>query len=84
MNARFIKPLDLKTLNKLAGSKVIVYEEVVKQGSLGMMMLALAQDAKIPLDFDFYALPDIYVEHGETTKIKQEFGLDIKDILSNT
>ncbi|HHX80664.1 MAG TPA: 1-deoxy-D-xylulose-5-phosphate synthase [Acholeplasmataceae bacterium] len=82
VNARFIKPLDLKTLNKLAGSKVIVYEEVVKQGSLGMMMLALAQDAKIPLDFDFYALPDIYVEHGETTKIKQEFGLDIKDILS--
>lgn len=82
VNARYIKPLDLETIRELAGSKVIVYEEVVKQGSLGMMMLAYAQEAQIPLDFDFYALLDIYIEHGETDKIKQELGLDIKDILS--
>lgn len=82
VNARFIKPLDKTVLRELAGSKTIVYEEVVKQGSLGMMMLYCAKEEGITLDFDFYAVPDIYVEHGEIDKIKKELGLDIIDILA--
>lgn len=82
VNARFLKPLDEKVLQELSGSRVIVYEEVVKQGSLGMQMLSRAEAAGISLDFDFYAVPDIYVEHGEVDAIKKELGLNIEDILA--
>lgn len=82
VNARYIKPLDENVLRMLAGRKAIVYEEVVRQGSLGMMMLASAEKAGLAIDFEFNAVPDMYVEHGEVDKIKKDLGLAIKDILA--
>ncbi len=82
VNARYIKPLDENFLRMLAGRKAIVYEEVVRQGSLGMMMLASAEKAGLAIDFEFNAVPDMYVEHGEVDKIKKDLGLAIKDILA--
>ena len=47
-----------------------------------MMMLASAEKAGLAIDFEFNAVPDMYVEHGEVDKIKKDLGLAIKDILA--
>ena len=78
----FITPLLENSFRLLAGSIAIVFVEVVRQGSLGMMMLASAEKAGLAIDFEFNAVPDMYVEHGEVDKIKKDLGLAIKDILA--
>ncbi|MDD4000466.1 MAG: 1-deoxy-D-xylulose-5-phosphate synthase [Bacilli bacterium] len=82
INARYLKPLDLEILKKLVGTKVIIYEEVINLGSLSMMIAACIKKENWTLDYDCYNIDDLYVQHGETSKIKQDLGLDIKEILS--
>ncbi len=70
VNARFIKPLDLSLLERLAAhSKVLVtIEEGALAGGFGSMVAAALADLGLPADMAPHlvrlGLPDAFVEHG--------------------
>ena len=80
INARYLKPLDYELIRKLAGSKLVIYEEVSRLGGLGSLIMDFNQQEKLNLDFDHYAIDDVFIEHGEIDLIKKELKMDIKDI----
>ena len=83
INARFIKPIDINMLKKLANKQVIIVEEVVRNGSLG----SLINDANIKSDLNLkikhYAIDDIYLDTGTIEELKVELGIDVDSIISN-
>jgi 1-deoxy-D-xylulose-5-phosphate synthase len=83
INARFIKPLDLELLKTLHGKTVIVYEEVVRNGSLASLIALTNLENKLNLNLISYAIDDVFVPHGNTEVVKKNLGLDIQDVLKN-
>ena len=80
INARFIKPLDLKILKKLENTKVIIYEEVVLNGSLSSLMLQKSNQENLQIDFEIIGIDDKFIEHGSIKELKRDLGLDIREI----
>lgn len=77
INARFIKPLDVFTIEKeLKKSKMLVtIEDNVKDTGLGEKVKALMKsDIKI-LSFGY---PDKYISHGKIDEIEDEYGLTVE------
>ena len=77
INARFIKPLDVFTIEKeLKKSKMLVtIEDNVKDTGLGEKVKALMKsDIKI-LSFGY---PDKYISHGKIDEIENEYGLTVE------
>lgn len=81
INARFIKPIDLNMLKKLNGTEIIVYEEVVKRGSLFSTIVQEINDNNLDINCKSYSIDDVYVVHGDVNSVKNELNLDIKKIL---
>lgn len=77
INARFIKPLDVLTIEKeLKKTKMLVtIEDNVKDTGLGEKVKALMKsDIKI-LSFGY---PDKYISHGKIDEIENEYGLTVE------
>jgi len=81
INARYIKPLDLNTLRKLSGKKIVIYEEVVIKGSLSSMILEENLKHKLNIDIEIIGIDDKFVKHGKVKSVKKDLGLDIRDII---
>ena len=84
MNARFIKPLDQKTLLKaVTESKcVITVEEGTLQGGFGSAVLELVNQAGHSSEqIACLGLPDRFIEHGERFELLQEVGLTSNEIV---
>jgi len=69
VDLRFLKPLDLETLNKLFvdHSLVIMAEESYAIGGIGEQLLGLAQRVNKHIRWEHMAVPDLYVPHGAKT-----------------
>jgi 1-deoxy-D-xylulose-5-phosphate synthase len=82
LNARFVKPLDVRRIAELARrcGAVVTVEEAAGQGGFGGAVLeALAADG-VTVPVRCLAIPDRVVEHGDPDAIRAEIGLDAAGI----
>ncbi len=80
VNARFVKPLDIRTLFESAGrTKLIVtLEDNILTGGFGSQIAAALSDS----DTKVYSFgwPDKFIEHGMSSQLFERYGLDADSI----
>lgn len=84
INARFIKPLDQKLLlTEIKKYKyIITVEEQVLTGGFGSAVLELINEHNLNIDyFERLGLPDEFIPHGSTEKIRKIYGIDTEGIV---
>ena len=84
VNARFIKPLDCRTICKAIEecSFVLTVEEASLIGGFGSAVLEVANEAGLPTThIQRLGLPDRYILHAERDEQLAEVGLDVDGIL---
>ena len=81
---RFIKPLDTKALNEIAKqySKVLTVEDGVLSGGFGESIQSYFATYHPSIIVKSMALPDSFIPHGETSKLLERYGLNIKNIVN--
>jgi 1-deoxy-D-xylulose-5-phosphate synthase len=86
INSRFLKPLDgdlLCVWAKRAG-KVLTVEENVLQGGFGSAILELFQERGLhSIQVKRLGIPDLFVEHGPQTLLREKYGIDEKGIFKS-
>ena len=82
VNARFIKPLDTKILDRLAlkHKKNVTMEENVKNGGFGMAVSEYMQEYHPEVKVQVIALPDAFITHGNPKLLKAKAGIDADSI----
>ncbi len=82
VNARFIKPIDEELIDELAKNHelIVTIEENVLNGGYGMNVLSYVNNNNIDVKVLTRALPDCYIEHGESGELKKIYGLNASDI----
>lgn len=82
VNARFIKPLDTKILDRLAlkHKKIVTMEENVKNGGFGMAVSEYMQEYHPEVKVQIIALPDAFIAHGNPKLLKAKAGIDVDSI----
>ena len=82
VNARFIKPIDEALIDKLAvnHSVIVTIEENTINGGYGMSVLQYVNNNDINVKVITKALPDTFIEHGESGELKVAYGLGAKSI----
>ena len=78
VNARFVKPLDKKMLDRLAKEhKILVtMEENVAAGGFGSKVADYMRREHPEVKILTIALPDSFIEHGNPEKLKEKAGID--------
>ena len=83
VNARFVKPLDTRTILRTVESYpfVVTVEEGALMGGFGSAVLEAASDAALPTDhIRRLGIPDRFVEHGERGELLADLGLQADGI----
>ena len=82
VNARFIKPLDVEQIKKLAQTHdvIITVEEHIYQGGYGQMVAAYCMEEELPCKVHSLAIRDCFVEHGSVDVLRTQLGLDADSI----
>ena len=82
INARFIKPFDVKMLKRIAKSNkpIFIYEEAMKKGGLGSMILEYLSDNDLPINVRIFAIDDKFVLQGNRDELMKDLKLDTKSI----
>ena len=82
INARFIKPIDESLIKELAvnHSVIVTIEENTINGGYGMNVLQYVNNNDIKVKVITKALPDTFIEHGESGELKAAYGLDGESI----
>lgn len=77
INARFIKPLDTQLLEELQQDHrlIVTIEENIASGGYGSAVTYWAGQQKNPIRILPISLPDLYLEHGSVTQLKERYGL---------
>ena len=83
LNARFVKPLDVKRIVALAQKcrALITLEEHSEMGGFGSAVLEALSDAGVVLPTRRLAVSDTLVEHGDPKTILASMGLDAPGIV---
>jgi len=83
INMRFVKPLDSKMLQKIAASHdlLLSIEENVVAGGAGSAVNEWLQANDFATPIINLGLPDRFIEHGTTSELLAECGLDTQGIL---
>ena len=78
INARFIKPLDVKTITKEINNKklLVTIEDNIKETGLGEKIKSEFNNINV-LTFGY---PDKYISHGKINEIEDEYNLSSKKI----
>ena len=87
INGRFVKPLDSELLLDTARriKYLITVEENVLSGGFGSSVSSLLQEAGLTdIRVKMIGIPDIYVEHGTPTILREKYGLDSNGIVKET
>ena len=79
VNARFVKPIDEKMLDRLSKDYklIVTIEENVQTGGYGEHVVEYVSRMNLGLRVLTLALPDDYVEHGSIDVLRRETGLDV-------
>ena len=80
INARFAKPLDTETIFAFADKPLITVEENVLAGGFGSAVLEAANDAGLAAPILRIGLPDHFVAHGDTSRLRDDNGLSPEKI----
>lgn len=82
-NARFIKPLDLELVDRLAAGHalLVTLEENVLQGGMGLEVTAYVHEHYPQVQVLNIALPDAYVEHGNVSLLRETLQIDSDSII---
>lgn len=80
INARFINPLDIEMLKMLHNKTLYVYEEVVKTGGLGSLILEAMNKYNLNINLYIIAIEDKYIPQGSISELKKELGLDLESV----
>ncbi|MEE9567687.1 MAG: 1-deoxy-D-xylulose-5-phosphate synthase, partial [Desulfobacteria bacterium] len=84
VNCRFVKPLDVELITRLATEIpfMVTVEENVLQGGFGSAVVECLMDAGI-IDSRVVRLgiPDTYVEHGSQKILRSKYGVDTSGIV---
>jgi len=83
VNARFVKPLDEKTILEFAQKtrNVLTVEENASLGGFGSAVAELLlQKGLSGLNFKILGLPDQFVQHGSQRELRELVGLDAQGI----
>ena len=85
INARYIKPMDIKVLKMLVkqNKPVFVYEEVVNTGSLGSEIAKYLLEQGFNNIYENYAVPDEFIKQGKRNEIIDLLHLDKNSIIKN-
>lgn len=82
LNARYLKPLDeeayLDVLTRV--DHVITLEDNVVTGGFGSNILKIISDNKLGTKLDIFAIPERFIEHGDTDILMDELGLSASKI----
>lgn len=83
VNARFVKPLDTKMLEKLSKEHrlLITIEENVLTGGFGSQVLEYVSEAGLAMEVLNIGIPDEFVEHGNVEILRREVGLEEETIV---
>ena len=81
-NMRFVKPLDVELLLKLARTHdaLVTVEEGCLMGGAGSAVLEALQAAGLDIPVLTLGLPDRFIEHGDPAKLLAGLGLDAAGI----
>jgi len=81
-NARFVKPLDMGLVNRLANYKAVyVLEDAARIGGYGSRLLEALAATRKPLPrFHIFAFPDIFIEAGGREDLFKRYKLDANGI----
>jgi 1-deoxy-D-xylulose-5-phosphate synthase len=82
-NARCIKPLDNKALNKIAkhAEKIIVIEDNSVIGGLGSLVEGYFSDKNINKHVYKMGVPDRFITHGKVNLLNEEINLTSKELI---
>jgi 1-deoxy-D-xylulose-5-phosphate synthase len=84
VNIRWIKPLDIEMLKRVAESAqlIVTLEDGVITGGFGSAVSEAIQDIGKPnITVKRIGLPDSYVEHGTIPKLQELCGMDAKSVV---
>jgi 1-deoxy-D-xylulose-5-phosphate synthase len=84
VNMRFVKPLDIELIRKLADTHdmLVTIEENAVQGGAGSACLEALAAAGISKPVLLLGLPDRFVDHGDPALLLKECGLDAEGIVA--
>ena len=82
-NGRFVKPIDIELIDRLAGNHglIVTLEENVLQGGYGLAVTAYIHRNYPHIKVLNMALPDDYVEHGNVSILREGLGIDSDSII---
>ena len=82
-NGRFIKPIDVKLVDRLAATHdcIVTLEENVLQGGFGLQVTSYIHKHYPDVRVLNIALPDAYVEHGNVSLLREALGIDSDSII---
>lgn len=80
INARFLKPLDEKTLLENCSKLVITIEDGTIVGGLGSKVEEVLKENEIDSKLIKFAYPDEFIKHGSVQEIEEKYGLDAEKI----
>ena len=82
INLRFVKPLDLEALDRVAAKHkiIITMEENVIDGGVGMKIADYINSNNNDKKIYHFGINDKYVEHGDVSLLKKDLGLDSESI----
>jgi len=86
INSRFLKPLDEELICSWAEKtgKVLTVEENVLQGGFGSAVLEIVQEkGLLSIWVKRLGIPDLFVEHGSQSLLRQSYGIDEEGIAKN-
>jgi 1-deoxy-D-xylulose-5-phosphate synthase (EC 2.2.1.7) len=80
VNARFLKPLDQKTLRRLSRYKLLTVEDHQKMGGFGSAVLEALNEMGLRPEVRVLGLPDRFLEHGPIPSLHRQAGIDPEGI----
>ena len=85
INARFIKPIDEDMVHKIFtenNKPILVYETILKTGSLGSILLTYCNEKHILRTFEHIALADHYSKQGSVQEIYDDEKIDLDTVIN--
>ena len=86
INARFLKPLDDKTIESSINKtkNIITIEDGILRGGLATSIVELINNLKLDnVNIKTYGYNDKFVQHGNVDELEKIYGLDAESIASN-
>lgn len=83
VNARYIKPMDLTVLDKIAKLKLPVYtiEDEMLHGGLSSMILEYYNDQNAKVQLKRFGINDVFLPHGSLQQLRKHYHLNTSDVL---